>query len=890
MLYNITHIHRYAEMPKKKSGATSSTSSKPPAKRKRQEEKEGVEKKKPRVSEGEFIKRIDGKFSVLDFRLNDRRENPYTYTFEFVQDKGKNELTFRQADQAYRYPIPNNDDTMAIYKVGLSKHFPPMRSGENSLYSYSNIQNYKEQIAKGISEDAIELEPKKDKFTVYSLMDMMDAATTFDKNKKIIREEMNETVNHEDDGIVYSGNTVKWYSPSLYGAFLIYMYEHELIEKYVIKRLGPAWATGKTTALIVMVTSIMADVVAECEKVFSKKKKSENTDLIVKADAIMKRGFSVVNNLLMVLIGPEASPSVKTKLKHVDSAAIHTVVTQVLRYTPGHIKDKKPNTFFLEYTRLTIDSDHEKEVTIVDDEQTQAEWVYIKYIKPVMKSVLDENAYQKSVRASTKAKRQEMLNLTPKRISEARVWDVANEFIQTVFPPGYEGAWDAEYNGVKNANTLAAALCLIQMCIGSRSRGVVAVNIFSMYDKSNSKPGDGDEAIRLFNDKQHLVTVDRITKEKLKSIELAARLTNTFNDGDKDKLTKALAAMEDGDDMTDAKKTMHKSTEDVQHRQEDDALQRRITKPLQYYFFDPMSYSYIAEKKEDRLLKWSDPDPITHDPRRVFCRLVEYVRKTIKDEWEKKSKKSTLKWSEHDMGFGIKHIAVSRESEADNKGELNQLAGTYNRIMNIAVKNAFKKTKYLPDDQLNRIGTHELRRLYVCYSYQMFGAETMKEVAYARAVLNHESFEATLFYTSIQVVMAVGSKRTDVSKLSEDVVLQLGEMKKNSEDREKAYVVLTEKQTALIKNMQTQITNLTGKEAPLLRYMKITDTKYVEHDVLAFSRKVRGSSVTDRIDEGKRKVDELLALDIRPSWAMLLLLGMDKHYIKQIMAYYTEKR
>ena len=193
------------------------------------------------------------------------------------------------------------------------------------------------------------------------------------------------------------------------------------------------------------------------------------------------------------------------------------------------------------------------------------------------------------------------------------------------------------------------------------------------------------------------MTVDRITKEKLTALDLAARLTNTFS-----ARVKSYDDVDVDVDVADDSKG-GASSDGVRLRLEDDALQRRVTKPLQYYFLDPVSHPHVAEKKEDRLKKWMSVDPLTHDPRRVFCRLAEYVRKAVREYWLNEKRGNTkLIWEEHEAGFGISHWAVSRESEFEHRGELTDMTVVFHAMMAKMAKEVFTESRYLPPDQLQR--------------------------------------------------------------------------------------------------------------------------------------------------------------------------------------------
>jgi hypothetical protein len=759
--------------------------------------------------------------------------NGYRYVFSFTY-KGK---VHEQGLMPLNYPIPG----LRIMSDSKASHFPPMKK-------------------------VLVLPAGHEKLSLIEFLENVLANT---KNRELVRQEVffeitrMEELKDKGDG-VYLPNSVRWLSPTLYGHVLIHLYKSELLEGYVVDRLGGKW-TSSNSMMSVVSTAVVSEIAEGGSLLMSEPDGNTLEDV----ERLMKRGFAVIQSLLTLLVGPEVSLRVRTAMGNLDKQVITVNVTPQLRYNAD---DREIRPFFEGYTELKIESTEELRKRLEGKSlKSRAETVFIIVQNEIMTPVLKEVPLMKSARMKDKAKRQELLNLDPKRIDESRIWSVVEELIGLVFPPAYPGKWDGPYvemEGSKKDKNLVldAVLCLIQLCIGSRSRGVISVNAYSMFDHpdraSISSPVELDPLLAM----NRLVTVDRITKEKLKSIQDASKLAVMGGENFAD----ALDAIDADDDLVESRLG----------RQEDISLQRRVTKPVQYYFLDPMSYASNGEKKKDRLSKWTKPeDSHTHDPRVVFARLVEYARKKVK-AWS--SKFPNLVWEKKDFGNGVKYDVLTRDSEQGFRGNVNTVTQKYNRRMVLLLKQVFEESKYLPVVDLPRVGTHELRRLYVCYGYWIFAHGKMKEVSFARAVLMHETFEATLFYTSIQVIPTVVTDSKS-SELSDDAFRRiedaLGQVKAISDDVSDWQDAMKREMVDLRRSLEEQF----AVKADATVLVGVLDEDDNPHSLVKFPRKKRNSSVADRIEEGRARVRELRGLGIVVDWSLLMRLGMDTRHIKSVM-------
>ena len=132
---------------------------------------------------------------------------------------------------------------------------------------------------------------------------------------------------------------------------------------------------------------------------------------------------------------------------------------------------------------------------------------------------------------------------------------------------------------------------------------------------------------------------------------------------------------------------------------------------------------------------------------RVFRNLMKQYAKeygSVDNKWK------TIKWETINKGTAFAHLAVSENFI--HSGVFDSLKNDLRLTQGSLVSEAFEHLGV----EIPR-KTHELRRLYACYSYQFFGVHTMKEMAYAQRVLGHRNLETSAFYTSLQIKLIPGT-------------------------------------------------------------------------------------------------------------------------------------
>jgi len=311
---------------------------------------------------------------------------------------------------------------------------------------------------------------------------------------------------------------------------------------------------------------------------------------------------------------------------------------------------------------------------------------------------------------------------------------------------------------------LANALCLLQLGVGSRSRGIFAVNEIlpvtlgfgteAQNESDKRDPNAKDESsLRIkqqfaCNDQQ-LITVRNLTKVKTFETAKAKSFLYQTREGGKDE-----------QEMVDEAEMFAQAEERA----------KSLTKPFQYYFFDPLNWKKNeSEGMEAQENRYAEPDVAKRSPRDVFFCLLREVRRLIEALYKvyiaehASEKPAKLIWKNSNTGTNLKKYTIryTKNVQGGQSKTLKKFFKKYQVKMGKVVGQTFShlyrdggvdEFKGNPDRR-----THELRRLYVCYSYQMFSASRMKEMAYAQRVLGHKSQMTSAFYTSIQIMKAFGT-------------------------------------------------------------------------------------------------------------------------------------
>lgn len=316
---------------------------------------------------------------------------------------------------------------------------------------------------------------------------------------------------------------------------------------------------------------------------------------------------------------------------------------------------------------------------------------------------------------------------------------------------------------------LSTALCLLQLGIGSRALGVMAINKIEKIDNVGSKEGDWVTKKTMVDDEDSSIRrtgiainsmavntrmrVSNITKEKDKGLQVYKRLQR------QKKFISVEMKGDDNDDVggddddeidIDAKVRM-------EERVEQESENVVIDKPLQSYLFNPST-----DAKDSGDAKSDDEDTVSLvDTRVLYIQLLKAVRDIMVYISEKGLQVSARNWVTLNK---TKFPRLGWETYENAGRVIPMVKKEFYRDQGMQpfVKYVYQKFKYWSAYWQRKIGTpnhgtHEWRRLYVCYSYEFFGRGTTKEIGYAQYVLRHKSITSSVFYTSMSFSMTLGS-------------------------------------------------------------------------------------------------------------------------------------
>ena len=242
--------------------------------------------------------------------------------------------------------------------------------------------------------------------------------------------------------------------------------------------------------------------------------------------------------------------------------------------------------------------------------------------------------------------------------------------------------------------------------------------------------------------------------------------------------------------------------EQAVERAEDASLLRRVTKPLQHYFFNPLEMVFTGETMKDKMekLKTAENDSVSNISRAIFFRLFQLARDEIKNlsvsnfgmkdtDWRENKNEEASEQLRHKVDGRSVYAHWAVKPEVQYSKNFRRLCMFLRGLCAPLITDAFKHLKGVSR------ATHELRRLYVCYAYYIFGSQNMKEIAFASRVLGHKHLDTSSLYTSLQIVPTIGPSdrkfdKEDSQKLSVwlmqkvDAYLEECREKKEMEDDE----------------------------------------------------------------------------------------------------------
>jgi hypothetical protein len=445
----------------------------------------------------------------------------------------------------------------------------------------------------------------------------------------------------------------------------------------------------------------------------------------------------------------------------------------------------------------------------------------------------------KQMREEKESRRATQQILNPVSINEKNFRGVVSDMIDVVFTG--VTTWDnvdipytVDADGKENSiqrERLNTALCLLQLGIGSRSRGIIAVNQIEQFDS----PVIGDLTLMHSLDHHAALRVKNMTKDKpleWKAYKAYKRMSEFDSD----------FTMEDAVDVV-----KNASCAEV------------IDKPFQYYLFDPVLHGISKGLKIDPDVCYSSA---SHHPREVYMQLF----KTCRDYIHSKHPDTVL-WDTYSTG-GRKIWVV------DAGDRLSENMHMVYKSVYPGMKAVCEKYLKRPEMCMESFGTHELRRLYVCYSFEFFGRGKTKEIAYAQYVLRHSSLTSTVFYTTLQFDMFMGSNSKSDMNEREQLMATVSVVQSKIENLKRKMIKVESDAVAQAKKLKGE------------HVVFVVDGESVLVSKLPHSR--RGVSREFLVARGVLIGEEIRSRGVKVTQSNLRLLGVNSLIVSEVYAALTK--
>lgn len=307
---------------------------------------------------------------------------------------------------------------------------------------------------------------------------------------------------------------------------------------------------------------------------------------------------------------------------------------------------------------------------------------------------------------------------------------------------------------IKKNEQIAYAFCLLELCSGSRSQGIVANNRIDYYDhvleidkKTKKDEKDGMFEIESTKDVKKLydmalgniIIVDNLSKQKSdtkKAMTMFAKFEGKSADPSEiDKL--------------------------LEYKKRERA--KIVIKPILYDYFDPdiifpgreVQYSNdLFDEKKRKIQNWQTF---------VFLDILCACRDSM---YSKSDDDRCVKEMQINIGRRY-HTLLYISSKDECKEHAKELHKDIKKIKTnmreiVAPKNIERSLelfglKKITSNGLFEYGkkTHQLRKIYVAVAYMFYTDQTQKEISFAKYVLGHEDLNTSLAYISVRIIKSI---------------------------------------------------------------------------------------------------------------------------------------
>lgn len=400
---------------------------------------------------------------------------------------------------------------------------------------------------------------------------------------------------------------------------------------------------------------------------------------------------------------------------------------------------------------------------------------------------------------------------------------------------------------------LATALCLLQLGIGSRARGILGANqieildSFTRVDEISSSLEETRQALFDGISNTSTLRVKRITKERGRDAQIEKERDNAKYFGYNENMT-----VDEAQDIVDRR-----------------AEAKVIDKPFQYYLFDPMTHGRDIAKGKRITDFYKSKDHTKQNPRRIYMILFQQCRQALRTMC--KSENNKTQWERYETdGLNIDMWKEEQKHPMD-------LHTFYKKAYTIMVSACRKYLGRLPG--MKSVSTHELRRMYACYSYEYFGRGKVKEIGYAQYVFRHKSINTSIRYTTLQFNMMVDTRVAPEMVLNDEYVSTLIVLDKQISSLKRKLGDLEELMEA---------SEMTGKKQ---RKSQVS-LKNEKGETVLVDRKPkdkRGSGKNSRIQNGLTTANRIDEMGIPVTLANLVSVGVGTDIVKDVLSMFLDK-
>jgi hypothetical protein len=156
---------------------------------------------------------------------------------------------------------------------------------------------------------------------------------------------------------------------------------------------------------------------------------------------------------------------------------------------------------------------------------------------------------------------------------------------------------------------------------------------------------------------------------------------------------------------------------------------------------------------------------------------------------------------------------------------------------------------------------HQLRRMYVCYSYEYFGRGISKEIGYAQYVLRHTSISSSMRYTTLSFVMALSDSLAKDKDFKNEFVGAMAE----------------------VAALRAEVADMRGVKRMREREVRFTAADDEDVVLAKLPRAKKGTSRASLIERALGVADEMEARGVRVTHVNLVKAGVNTDIVKEVL-------